>query len=130
MSDGYTQGRLQEIEKHVRNLDGMVRVLAAVDRPVLRKQIETAFSDPRVVIVFRGVQRGLVQRKIADELRTRGFPSPTQTFVFQTITQLHEAGFVERTQKGGYTAVEAWDAFNIDKILRKVLKANGVDDLA
>lgn len=105
-------------------------MLAAVDRPAVRKQIEAAFSDARVVIVFRGVQRGLTQQKIADELKSRGFQNATQPFVSQSITQLHDRGFVERAPKGGYSAVEGWNAFDLDRILRKTLKANGVDDLS
>lgn len=130
MTDEYTQGRLQEIEKHVRSLDGMVKVLAAVDRPAVRKDIEAAFSDPRTVIVFRGVQRGLLQQQMADALRSRGLANPTQGFVSKALTKLHDAGFVERTPKGGYIAVQGWNAFNIEKILKKILKDSDVDDVA
>jgi|GEM_PF-4092188 hypothetical protein len=130
MSDSHTQGRLQEIERHVRSLDGTVKVLAAVDRPAVREGIEATFSDPRMVIILRGVQRGLTQQKIADELKARGFTRAQQGFVSTALAQLHDRGFVDRAPKGGYSAVEGWEAFGLDRILRKTLKANKVDDLA
>lgn len=130
MSDSYTQSRLQEIERHVRSLDGTVRVLAAVDRPAVSKEIEKTFSDPRLVIVFRGVQGGRKQQEIADALALRGFPNANQPFVSTALTQLQEAGFVERAPKGGYSVVDGWEAFGLTRILRKLLKANGIDDLA
>lgn len=129
MSDSYTQGRLQEIERHVRSLDGTVRVLAAVDRPAVSKEIEKTFSDPRMVIVFRGVQRGLTQQEIADELELRGLANAKQPFVSKALTQLQDGGFVERAPKGGYSVVDGWDAFGLARILRKVLKAHDVRDL-
>jgi hypothetical protein len=130
VSDSYTQGRLQEIERHVRSLDGTVRVLAAVDRPAVRKGMEATFSDPRLIIIFRGVQRGLTQQKIADELKARGLPRAQQGFVSTALTQLLDRGFVDRAPKGGYSAVEGWEAFGLNRILRKILKANNVDDIA
>ena len=130
MSDSYTQGRLQEIERHVRSLDGTVRVLAAVDRPAVRKGIESTFSDPRVIIIYRGIQRGFTQQKIADELKARGLPRAQQGFVSETLTRLHDRGFVDRAPKGGYSAVEGWEAFGLSRILRKILKANDIDDIA
>ncbi len=131
MSDPYTQGRLQDIEKHVRSLDGTVRVLASVDRPAVRKQIAEAFADPRVIIVYRGVQEGLNQRQIAGHLKTRGLSRATQSFVSDALAKLDEHGFVAKAPMGGgYVAVEGWEAFNLAKTLRKMLKAADVDDLA
>jgi hypothetical protein len=130
VNDRFTQGRLQDIEKHVRSLDGTVRVLASVDRPAVRKQIEQTFADPRVVLVYRGVQRGLKQQEIADELKLRQLPRATQPFVSGILAQLHDRGFVDKAPKGaGYTTVDGWNAFNLDRVLRKLLKAAGVDDL-
>ena len=131
MSDPYTQGRLQDIEKHDRSLDGTVKVLASVDRPAVRKQIEQAFADPRMIIVYRGVQEGMNQRQIADHLKARGLTRATQSFVSDALAKLHDRGFVDKAPKGGgYLPVEGWDAFNLNKTLRKMLKAAGVDDLA
>lgn len=131
MSDPYTQGRLQEIEKHVRSLDGTVKVLASVDRPAVRKQIEEAFDDPRMIIVYGGVQEGLTQRQIADQLKARGLPRPAQSFVSDALAKLSDSGFVHKAEKGGrYVLVEGWEAFNLKKTLRKMLKAAGIDDLA
>jgi hypothetical protein len=131
VSDPYTQGRLQDIEKHVRSLDETVKVLASVDRPAVRKQIEQAFADPRVIIVYRGVQEGLTQPQIAGQLKARVLSNPTQSFVSGALANLHDRGFVDKAPKGaGYVAVEGWEKFNLKKTLRKMLKAAGVDDLA
>lgn len=130
MSDSYTQGRLQDIEKHVRSLDGTVKVLASVDRPAVKKRIEATFDDPRMIVVYRGVQRGLKQHEIAAELKARDLPQAQQPFVSKALTQLQEQGFVEKAPKGaGYVAVDGWNAFNLERILRKMLKAAGVDDV-
>jgi hypothetical protein len=121
---------LQDIEKHVRSLDGTVKVLASVDRPAVTRRIEHTFDDPRMIVVYRGVQRGLKQHEIATELRVRGLPQAQQPFVSKALTDLQEQGFVEKAAKGaGYVAVEGWNAFNLERILRKKLKAAGVDDL-
>lgn len=131
MSDPYTQGRLQDIEKHVRSLDETVKVLASVDRPAVRKEIEQAFADPRAIVIYRGVQEGLTQPQIADQLKARGLSNPTQSFVSAALATLHDGGFVDKAPKGaGYIAVEGWEAFNLKKVLRKALKAAGIDDLA
>jgi hypothetical protein len=131
VSDPYTQGRLQDIEKHVRSLDETVKVLASVDRAAIRKRIELAFADPRVIIVFRGVQEGLTQPQIAAHLKARDLSNPTQSFVSGALAKLHDLGFVDKAPKGaGYVAVEGWQAFNLKRMLRKGLKAADVDDLA
>lgn len=131
MNDRLTQGRLQDIDRHVRSLDGTVRVLASVDRPAVKKRIQQTFADPRMVIVYRGVQRGLKQQEIADELKRRGLPQAQQPFVSKALTLLQDQGFVDKAPKGaGYTVIDGWNAFNLERVLRKVLKAAEVDDLA
>jgi len=130
MNDRFTQGRLQDIEKHIRNLDGTVRVLASVDRPAVTQQIKDTFADPRTVIVFRGVERGLKQEEIAKELKRRSLADAHQPFVSKTLTMLHDRGFVDKGRKGGaYAPADGWEAFNLPKTLRKILKAADVDDL-
>lgn len=130
MTDPITQARLQDIEKHVRSLDGTVRVLAAVDRPAVRKQIAEAFADPRAIIVYRGIQEGLTQTEIAGELKARDMSSAAQSFVSSVLAKLDEQGFVVKAAKGGsYVPVDGWEAFNLTKTLRKTLKTAGIDDL-
>lgn len=130
MSDSFAQGRLQDIEKHVRSLDGTVKVLASVDRPAVRKRIEDTFDDPRIIIVYRGVQRGLKQNEVAAELKARGLSAAQQPFVSKALTRLQDQGFVEKAAKGGaFVIVDGWGAFNLERILRKKLRDAGVDDL-
>lgn len=130
MTDPITQARLQDIEKHVRNLDGTVRVLASVDRPAVRQQIAEAFADPRVIVIYRGIQEGMNQRDIAAELKKRGMSRATQSFVSEVLAKLDEQGFVVKAAKGGsYVPVDGWEAFNLTKALRKILKTSGIDDV-
>lgn len=130
MTDPITQARLQDIEKHVRSLDGTVRVLASVDRPAVRSQIAQAFVDRRLIIVYRGVQEGMNQREIAAQLKARGMSRATQSFVSDALAKLDEHGFVAKASKGGgYVLVQGWEAFNLTKTLRKMLKAANIDDL-
>ena len=130
MNDQFTQARLQDIEKHVRSLDGTVRVLASVDRPAVTRQIKATFADPRTVIVYRGVEQGLKQMEIAQQLKRRGLADANQPFVSKTLAQLHDDGFVEKARKGGgYVPAAGWEAFSLSKTLRKILKAADVDDL-
>lgn len=131
MVDPYTQGRLQEIEKHLRSLDGAVRVLASVDRGVVKAQIERAFADPRAVLVYRGLEAGLTQSEIAHELEARHLTGGQQPFVSRMLRKLADAGFVEKPVRGGqYHSVDGWEAFGLHRTLKAVLKANGIDDIA
>lgn len=63
MADDHTQARLQRIEDHLRSLDDRVSVLSAVDSGAAKERIaETFGSDPRTVVIYRGVQAGLTQQ--------------------------------------------------------------------
>src|SRR5205823_13898510 len=66
MADDVNQARLQRIEDHLRSLDARVSVLSAVDSGEVKKRIAATFSDPRMVIIYRGVQAGLTQQQIAE----------------------------------------------------------------
>lgn len=121
---------LQDIKKHLRSLDGTVRILASSDRPAIRQQIEDTFADPRMVIVYRGVQRGLDQAQTAEELKKRGQTDANQPFVSKARAKLQERDFIEKAPSGsGYVPVDGWKPFNLERALRKILKSAGIDDL-
>src|SRR4051812_9077090 len=101
MSSDHTQARLQRIEKDVRELAATVSVLAAVDDGPTKQHIQETFgTDPRMVIVYRGVQRALTQQEIADALKERGLPHATQPRVSETLDELEQRRFIERAPKG------------------------------
>lgn len=129
MADDVTQARLQRIEDHLRRLDARVSVLSAVDSAGAKKRIADTFSDPRTVIIYRGVQAGLTQRQIADALKERGLPRPQQQRVSDALDELVELGFIARTKKGRFVVVDGWDDFGLDRVLKKTLRTNKVDDV-
>ena len=130
MSGDQLQARMQRIEDHVRNLDQKVSVLSAVDGDAAKARIVDTFgSNPRMVIIYRGIQAGLTQQKIAEALRARGLPGAQRPRVSLAFTELTELGFVERTPKGGFVAIEGWNSFGLDRVLRRTLRSNHVDDL-
>lgn len=131
MSDNHTLSELQDIRKHLRSLDGTVRILASSDRPAIRKQIEETFADPRMVVVYRGVQRGLDQAETARELKRRGLADANQPFVSKARTKLQERDFIEKAASGGgYVVVAGWKPFDLERVIRKRLRDAGIDDLA
>ena len=130
MTDPHTLGELQDIRKHLRSLDGTVRILASSDRPTIKKRIEDTFDDPRMVIVYRGVQRGLNQAQTAEKLRARGLADANQPFVSTALARLQELDFVEKASSGGsYVVVDGWKPFNLERALRKRLRDAGIVDL-
>lgn len=131
MSGDHTQARLQRIEKDVRNLSATVSVLAAVDNAAAKKRIEDTFgSDPRMVIVYRGIQAGLTQRQIADALKERELPGAQQARVSNAFDELEELNFIERTPKGPAAVLPGWEAFGLERVLKKTIRASGVADLS
>jgi hypothetical protein len=130
MGDDRNQARLQRIEEHLRNLDARVSVLSAVDSGAAKQRIAETFTDPRAVIIYRGVQAGMTQQEIANALRERGLPRPQQQRVSDTFDDLVDLGFIERTKKGRFVTVEGWDAFGLDRVLKKTLRTSKVDDVA
>jgi hypothetical protein len=130
MSSDHTQARLQRIEKDVRELAATVSVLAAVDDGQANQHIQDTFgSDPRMVLIYRGVQRNLTQQKIADALEERGLPFATQPRVSETLDELERRHFIERAPKGVRNALPGWDKFGLERVLKKTLKTHGVADL-
>jgi hypothetical protein len=130
VSGDQTQARLQRIEKEVRNLSATVSVLAAVDSAEAKKRIEDTFgSDARMVIIYRGVQKGLSQQQIAQALRARGLPGAQQARVSNAFDELEEKRFIERSPKGRPTVLPGWEAFGLGRVLKKTLRTNGVADL-
>jgi hypothetical protein len=125
-----THARLQRIEEHVRKLEQTVSVLSAVDGDAAKARIaETFGSDARMSLIYRGVQRGLTQQKIADELRARSLKGAQQARVSNSFAQLEDLGFIHRTPESVWVVTEGWKAFGIEKVLRKTLRDAGVDDL-
>jgi hypothetical protein len=129
MADDVTQARLQRMEDHLRRLDARVSVLSAVDSAGAKQRISDTFSDPRTAIIYRGVQTGLTQQQIADALRERSLPRPQQQRVSDALDELVELGFIARTKKGRFVVVDGWDDFGLDRVLKKTLRTNKVDDL-
>src|SRR4051812_43325884 len=111
MSD-HAFSELQDIKKHLRSLDGTVRILASSDRPAIKRQIEDAFSDPRLILVYRGVQRGLDQAQTAEEIKRRGLAGANQPFVSKARARLQEQDFIEKVPGGAYVVVDGWKPFN------------------
>src|SRR5438132_13543956 len=127
MPSDQTNARLQRIEEDVQNLNATVSVLAAVDSGAAKGRIQDTFaSDPRMVIIYRGVQAGMKQQEIADALKQRGLPAATQPRISESLAELEEKRFVERVPKGGYVILLGWDKFGVGKVLKKSLKAHGV----
>ena len=130
MSADHTQARLQRIEDHLRNLQERVSVLSAVDDGPARQRIRETFDEqPRMVIIYRGVQRGLSQRKIAAALKDRGLPGAHQSEVSIAINELLEKQFVKKASGGTFVPRDGWEDFGLEKTLKKALKSRGIDDL-
>ncbi len=130
MSSDHTQARLQRIEKDVRELAATVSVLAAVDDGAAKQRIQDTFgSDPRVVIIYRGVQKEMTQQEIANALKERNLPGATQPRVSETLDYLEQRRFIDRAPKGARNVVLGWDKFGLERVLRKTLKTNDVADL-
>lgn len=121
---------MQRIEADVRGLHEKVAVLAAVDSGAARERISTTFRDARTVIIYRGLQAGLTQTQIAAELKARSLrKGAQQQQVSATIREFEDLGFVEKTSKGKYVPTPGWDSFGLEKVLRKTLRTESVDDL-
>jgi hypothetical protein len=130
MAGDVNQARLQRIEDHLRSLDARVSVLSAVDSGAAKQRIMDTFTDPRTAIIYRGVQAAFTQQHIADALKERNLPRPQQQRVSETLDELVELGFMERTKKGRFVIVDGWDAFGLDRVLKKTLRTSKVDDVA
>jgi len=130
MADDVNQARLQRIEDHLRSLDARVSVLSAVDSGAAKKRISDTFAaDPRTVIIYRGVAKGLTQQQIANALKERELPQAQQQRVSDSLDDLLELGFIERTKRGRFVIVDGWDAFGLDRVLKKTLRTSKVADL-
>jgi hypothetical protein len=129
MAGDVNQARLQRIEDHLRSLDARVSVLSAVDSDPAKQRIADTFSNPRTAIIYRGVQIGLTQQQIAEALKERNLPRPQQQRVSDALDKLVELGFIERTKKGRFVVIDGWDAFGLDRVLKKTLRTSKVDEL-
>lgn len=132
MVDEYTQARLQRMEEDLRSLKQQVSVLSVVEDPAVRKKIQDTFGDdPRSVIIYRGVERGMTQVQIAAALRERGLPRAQQPRVSETLDELVDRGFVRKAPKGRYVPRDerAYADFGLEKVLRRALRNHGIDDL-
>jgi hypothetical protein len=130
VSDDHTQARLQRIEDDVRELKETVSVLGVVNDREAKARIQAMFgSDPRMVIVYRGVQRGLTQEQIAAALRERGLKYATQPRVSESLTQLEDEQFIKRTPKGPPLVLLGWEKFGLKRVLKNTLRTHGVPDL-
>lgn len=127
--DDHTQARLQRIEDHLNNLDKRVSVLSAVDDSQIRQRLRDIFKEARTVIIYRGVQRGLTQKKIAAALKERRLPLADQPAVSRTLTDLEEKHFVRKVAGGGYVMRDGWNDFGLEKALKKTLRDADINDL-
>src|SRR5438045_880403 len=122
MSGDHTQARLQRIEKDVRQLSATVSVLAAVDSGAAEQRMQDTFaSDPRMVVIYRGIEKGLTQQQIATALKERGLAGATQPRVSEALDYLEEQRFIERAPKGQPNVLPGWDAFGLQRVLKKTL---------
>jgi hypothetical protein len=125
----HIHARLQRIEERVANLDDTVAILARVDDAQAKQRIQETFAaDPSMVIIYRGVEKGLSQKQIAAELRTRKLLRADQADVSRACAVLDDKGFVKRGRKG-YEVREGWESFGIDRALKQILKAKKVPPL-
>ena len=130
MADDVNQARLQRIEDHLRSLDARVSVLSAVDSGAAKKRIADTFgTDARAVIIYRGVEKDLTQQQIATALKQRALPQAQQQRVSDTLDDLVELGFIERTNKGRFIVADGWNNFGLDRVLKKTLRTSKVNDL-
>lgn len=131
MTSDYTQARLQRIEDHLRKLDERVSMLSAQDGPAIKKRIAETFADPRTVIIYRGIERGLTQKQIAAALKERDLPGALQQRVSDTFDDLVEAGFVRRGAKNSYVIRDksVLDDLGLERMLKKTLRQNRLDEL-
>jgi hypothetical protein len=128
MSSDHTQVRLQRIEEHLESLDDAVAVLGSVDDAGAKAKIARVFADPRIVLVYRGVQRGLNQSETAATLKDRGLLYADQGSVSRAREQLLDENFLKRDGKK-VVVQKGWEQFGIEKALKKILKKADVRDL-
>ena len=130
MTGEYGQARLQRIENHLKNLDQRVSVLSAVEDATVKQRIAKTFGDdPRMVIIYRGVQRGMTQQQIANALKDRGLGGALQPRVSETLIDLEARGFVRRTPEGPFRPRDGWDDFGLDRTLKKTLRTHKIADI-
>jgi len=128
MSSDHTQVRLQRMEDRLANLDDTVAVLASVDNAGAKKKIGRVLADPRMAIVYHGVQRGLNQPQTAAALKARGLPYADQGSVSRARETLIDEQFLKR--EGTKVVVQGgWEPFGIEKALKKSLRDSHLDDL-
>lgn len=113
----------------MRSLDEQVTVLFAIDDGKARQRIKDTFADPGMVIIYRGVQRGLTQKQTAAALKVRGLPKAHQSEVSVALAQLEDKKFVRKVGTGGYAIREGWADFGLEKAIKKTLKSHEIDDL-
>jgi len=119
------QARVQRIEADVH---GLYRMLSIIDGDKVRSLIKITFADPRTCLIFRGVQAGLSQPKIAEELKARGMKQPEQQRVSDTLKELDEVGLVNRTAKGRYVAAGGLQQFSLDRVIAAALRKAKIPD--
>lgn len=122
----------QRSAAHLRNLDHRDSVLAGIEKAggAKRRIVETFGDRPDLAIVWLGVDKGLSQRRIADELGARGLQGATQTSVYRSIAALDDAWFLRKPPKGPHVVRPGWEEeFNIKRELRRILKKHRVEPL-
>jgi hypothetical protein len=127
----HSHGHTQRIESHVRDSNNRDSVLAALEkRDIARKRIADTFgSDPSVVIVYLGLQRGMTQPEIAAALKDRGLKGGSQPQVSLAEAKLEEAGFLRQPPKGRRVVQGGWEEFGLNRALGKILRDRGIPKL-
>jgi hypothetical protein len=82
-----------------------------------------------MVIIYRGVQRGMTQRQIADALKQRSLAGALQPRVSETLIELEGRGFVRRAPDGPFRPREGWDDFGLERTLKKTLRTHKIADI-
>jgi hypothetical protein len=127
-SDDHVQADIQRIAKRVQSLDETVAILSRMSGA--KQQITDLFSgNPRLVIIYRGIQKGLTQTAIAKLLRDRNLPGADQGDVSRAYPTLDEAGFIRGGPQKKWVTTGGWEPFGLERILKKTLKDAGVDDV-
>lgn len=123
--DDHMQARVQRIEADVH---GLYRMLSITDGDKVRSLLKATFADPRTCIIFRGVQAGMSQPKIAEQLKSRAMKQPEQQRVSDTLKELDEVGLVNRSEKGRYVAAGGLHQFGLDRIIAATLRKAKIPD--
>jgi hypothetical protein len=131
VSADHSHGHSQRIEAHLRDVNHRGSVLAVLEtRAAAKKRIADTFgSNPSLVIVYLGRQKGMTQPEVVRELKGRNLPGGSQPQVSVAEAKLEEAGFLMQPPKGRRVVLEGWEEFGLNRALNKILNDHRVPKL-